>query len=133
MLERTVSAPVSAPRAPTRAEIKRFFAAALDASGGAREASVITVPVPRSSLATFLAASALPHGSIWHPPAGKPAFAGAGAAACIRLNGPERLADLRARAADLFTTLAEHRYPGCRTVPPRLFGGLAFAPGGSSG
>lgn len=132
MLERTVSAPASAPRAPTRGEIKRFFAAALDASGGTREASVITVPAPRSSLATFLAASALPHGSIWHPPAGKPAFAGAGAAACIRLNGPERLADLRARAADLFTTLTEHRYPGCRTVPPRLFGGLAFAPGESS-
>lgn len=135
MFERTLNANADARRAQStypRAEIQRFFLAALEELGDAREIPVITVPAPRASLATFLAAVPLPHGLIWRPPAGKPAFAGVGAAACIRLDGPERMTQLRAGAAEVFARLVDRRYPSCPAAPPRLFGGLAFAVGTSS-
>ncbi len=110
-----------APCAPTDAAA--FVAHALERSRGA--VAHITVPAPVAPPETLLAIAPSEPAVLWCPPAG-PAVAGIGEA--IRLG----VDDLRGDAAALWRRTAELTFPGCTAMPPRLFGGIAFAPGAAS-
>ncbi len=105
----------------------QFFARCLDRAPAGRT-FVATVDAPKGLPEAFLASTWLPYGTLWVPHVGT-AFATAGAAKRVVVNGPHRLNQLRREientfnAMDVFTNTA-------RSPPPvRFFGGLAFTVG----
>ena len=85
---------------------------------------VVTVPVPEPAPPSW----AIPEATFyWSAPNGDE-MAGLGIAAEVRAHGPDRFALLRRRAEHVFAGLHS---AGPSEHLPRLFGGLAFAPGES--
>jgi len=91
----------------------------------------ISVPAPVAAPETLLRRAPRALGLLWHPQQGI-GVAGVGAALRIDLKGRQRFDDLRRGAAALFRQLEEIAHPNCQPPPPRLFGGLAFAPGAAA-
>lgn len=128
---------LKAPTGPLAREAREAIAAAVaDAVADAGRARVpialVTVPAPLVALEACVAAAGEPDAFLWDPPAG-PAFAGAGIAARIDVVGHARLDELRARAAELWPRVTHVDLAGSGgETRPRLFGGLAFAPGAAA-
>ncbi|NDJ33191.1 MAG: isochorismate synthase, partial [Chloroflexi bacterium] len=86
----------------------------------------VTVPWPAEGLTDFLRRfDGRPR---FHWEHGETAFAGAGIAAAIRAEGPDRYDVLRREMADLFAWLVHDAPAVPEAVGPKLFGGFAFAP-----
>lgn len=89
---------------------------------------VITVPAPVTAPDVLLCFDGAEQGVLWHPPTG-PAFSGVGAAHRLQLDSGGALEDIRGAARELFRELVHVVHPAASPTAPRLFGGLAFAPG----
>lgn len=98
----------------------------------AGQVTVVTLPAPAAPLEALFRAAPRDVGVLWSPPAG-PAFAGWGAACRLDVHGERRFAELAAKAARAFARVRAVAHPALagRVPGPRLFGGLAFAPGGA--
>jgi isochorismate synthase len=97
---------------------------ALAAPAPAPDLTMITVPVEPAP-----SALALPDLLFWWAPRDGGEVSGAGVAAEVSARGPDRFAELERRAAELLARVAVEDAPGAPRWTPRLFGGLAFAPG----
>ncbi len=120
-----------APReAPRLSQAERFVRDALAVSFAGERVRVVTLaaPVARATSALDLAGAG---GALYFDAPDGRATAALGAAAEIRVVGEGRIGALREAAASLFGGLVEIREPGvgASAPSPRLFGGLAFAPG----
>lgn len=116
-----------ATAAPAPGPVASYVAEALRQ---APRAPLVAVTVPAPAVALEALDRAVPDaatGVIWDPPDG-PGYAGAGAATELIARGRGRIASVRALAAALWPQLHVIRHPEVDTPPPRLFGGLAFAP-----
>jgi isochorismate synthase len=89
----------------------------------------IAVPAPQLDLGLARAVLGRELAVLWEPPQGA-AWVTAGAAARLDLVGPDRFATLAAEAKALFARLGVRAPAGAPA--PRLFGGLAFAPGAAA-
>ncbi|HKE18786.1 MAG TPA: isochorismate synthase [Kofleriaceae bacterium] len=88
--------------------------------------AVITLPVPEPAPPAL----SLPDLLFWWAPRDGGEVAGLGVAAEITARGADRFADLERRGAELLARVAAVREPpGAPPWTPRLYGGLAFAPG----
>lgn len=132
-----MSVPAPANRHPNpmdsgRSAVAGFLAEALARLGTLAERSriaLVTMPAPLAparAVATMGAPAVL-----WTPPAG-PSFAGIGCAVMLTASGSARIADTAAAAAEVWPRLEPMVYPGITPLPPRLFGGFAFAEGAAS-
>ncbi len=88
----------------------------------------ISVPAPVCAPERLLELVPSGDAMLWAPPGGE-AIAGAGVAFAVRAVGRERFADVARAAEALWPRLVSVRHPAAAGPPPRLFGGLAFAPG----
>lgn len=105
-----------------------FFARSLTDLEGKSGLGVITVAAPVAPLEAFLRATPREMSMLWHPPNGA-TFAATGAAVVLNFEGPSRLRDLREKTSALFDSLRVYVQPDIAPPPPRLFGGVSFAPG----
>ncbi len=69
------------------------------------------------------------HGFIYQPTRGG-GFSGVGALARFEAEGPDRMADLRAWAAEVFEQVVTAAWPGLPETLPSVHGGMSFAPEG---
>lgn len=92
----------------------------------------ITVPAPYAPLETFLGAAPRDMSTLWHPPRGD-AWSCAGAVFQRQLDGSNSLETVAAMERDILRRLATVASPGIAPLAPkpRMFGGIAFAPGGN--
>ncbi len=92
----------------------------------------ISVPAPVCAPERLL--DLVPNGDalLWAAPGGD-AIAGAGVAFGVRADGRDRFTDVAREAEALWSRLTVVRHPASAGPPPRLFGGLAFAPGAADG
>ncbi|RMH22799.1 MAG: isochorismate synthase [Acidobacteria bacterium] len=121
-------APAARPSVLDAAEIRAFVAGRLAAHAGRPATLMLSLPAPAVEPETLLRLIPGRYGFLWHPPAGT-AFAGCGASHRIDLAGSARFDRLRRAAGGLFARLESVVHPAASPVPPRLFGGLAFAVG----
>lgn len=89
---------------------------------------VVTVPAPVTDPDVLLSFEGAQQGVLWHPPEGS-AHSGIGVARRLQLAAGGALSDVRAEARRLFRELEHVVHPIASPTAPRLFGGLAFAPG----
>lgn len=88
-----------------------------------------TVPAPLVAIDTVYRMWQGDGALLWNPPTGLCAVA-AGTAAHLRASGPRRIARLQEASRRLWHSLAWQREAGAPA--PRLWGGLAFAPGAAA-
>ena len=90
--------------------------------------TMVTVPFPGA-----VPAHSLPELLFWWAPRDGGEVAGIGVAAEVTASGPDRFAEVERRAAELFARIASDEASGAgeSAWTPRLWGGLAFAPGGA--
>jgi menaquinone-specific isochorismate synthase len=92
--------------------------------------AIISVPAPHAPLSTFLRAVPRDTTFLWHPQEGDPvACAAAGVARRIDLVGTDRFSQMRAGLGELWCRVRAFPYLDCVPLQPRIFGGIAFAPG----
>ncbi|MCP4658920.1 MAG: isochorismate synthase [bacterium] len=108
-----------------------FLDRGLQAAAGKPETVMMVLPAPIAAPESFLELCRHPWGFFWDPP-GDAAVTGAGAAHRIPLAGPERIAVLRWRARRVWRRLAVVHHAAASPLVPRLYGGMAFHPGGAS-
>ncbi len=111
-----------------------FLRRALGRIAGRAGMTVISVPAPLAPIDAMTdPAFADPDEPVvlWHPPEGT-AFAGTGAAHLLRAEGDARFSTLRLRSRELLSSVRRIDHPRSEAPPPRLFGGLAFAPGAAA-
>lgn len=87
--------------------------------------TIVTLPVAEPAPPAL----AVPDLLFWWAPRDGGEMAGAGIAAEVTARGPDRFAEVQRRAAELFARVTVRDAPGAPSWAPRLFGGLAFAPG----
>ncbi len=114
-----------APSVPDTREIRDWLDQQLARPIEASATFVVSVPAPRVDPETLLEVSPRQMGVVWDPPDGL-AFAGVGATHRIELDGPTPFADLERRSNEVWSRLTTQLYPGCLSVKPRLYGGVAF-------
>jgi isochorismate synthase len=123
-LDATARAPVDQVIPCTPGDAAAFVVDALARTNGA--VAHITVPAPVAAPEALLSITGDDASSVlWCPP-GDVGFAGAGEA--VRFD----VAGAREGAARLWRRVVDVSFPGCAGPAPRLFGGLAFAPGAAS-
>lgn len=101
----------------------------------------VTVPAPvapidvalyaRDELAPASAGDNRSPAVLWDPPTG-PSFAGIGCATDIAATGPNRIAQVAARAETVWARLAHVSFPDIEPIVPRFFGGFAFVEGAAN-
>lgn len=119
---------------PTTEEVEAFVASAMRSQWRSDAIALVSVPAPAVAPEALLRLLPAQPASLWRPPAGS-AFAAVGVTAGIEVAGERRIDDLRERAAELFARVevCAMKWPGAAPQPvPRLFGGLAFRPGGAT-
>jgi len=116
---------------PAFSEIARFVADTMGQFDGVPCTALISVPAPFAPPTAFLRTQARNMAFFWDSPGGT-AFAGSGAVKTIRVSGDDRLAQLRQEVDALWGDLRLYAHPECRPPAPRVFGGLAFHPGGTN-
>lgn len=125
-LARAAAEPAAHPASP-----RAFVAQVLERVAGREVTAVIAVPAPEVLPDALLDTTELDHAVLWSPPSGS-SLAGIGVCHRVGLDGASRFATLRAEAERIFGRLETVDHPSCRPSVPRLFGGLAFAPGASN-
>ncbi|MBC7171649.1 MAG: isochorismate synthase [Polyangiaceae bacterium] len=113
---------------PRLSAAERFLRDALEVKDSPSRIRVVTFAAPVANASSILALAGKGTGLFFDAP-DESTYAALGAAAEIRVAGEGRFAALRQATASLFAGLAEVREPGVAAPAPRLFGGLAFAPG----
>lgn len=103
--------------------------AALGTDSALEQIRVTTLAAPVAAIDAVYALWQHDNALLWAPPAGMCAVA-AGTAAHLRASGPRRIARLHAASRRLWQSLDSERNPGAPA--PRLWGGLAFAPGAAA-
>lgn len=116
------------PAAARLAQAERFLRDALGRPGEGERLRVVALGAPAAPATSILDAVGGGSGLLFDAP-GEGACAAAGVAAEIRVRGEGRVAALREASAALFAGIREVRGPGAAVTPPRLYGGLSFAPG----
>ena len=106
----------------------RWAARTLARHAGERRPIVLTLPAPVVDPLAMPPLEAAREATVWLPPRG-PAVVTAGSLRELSARGHDRFSDLRRGAEALFRELAHDRHPAAPAHAPRLFGGLAFAPG----
>jgi menaquinone-specific isochorismate synthase len=112
---------------PDLSKAKDFLARCM-ASVPAGRTLVATIEAPTGLPEAFLASTWLPHGALWVPHIGT-AFATAGVAKRVVLDGKGRLNQLRNAIEHTFSTMDVFADTQSPPPTPRFFGGLAFAEG----
>jgi len=92
----------------------------------------ISVPAPTCTPERLLDLVPVGDAMLWAPP-GEDAIAGVGVAFGVRAEGRDRFANVAREAEALWPRLTVVRHPASAGPPPRLYGGLAFAPGAADG
>jgi len=112
-------------------DVLAFLEHGLQAVAGKLETVMMVLPAPAAAPESLLALGPHPWGFFWDPPGGA-AVAGVGAAHRIPLAGGERFELLRWRARRIWRRLVVAHHAAASPRVPRLYGGLAFHPGGAS-
>ncbi len=119
------AAPASKPALVEPPPAGDWLATELAEWAGTPRTLIVSIPAPVVEPEALLDASSRRLGFVWDPPDGL-AVAGVGAAHRIQLEGADRFARLRARAAEVFERIRTRSHPACPMVSSRLYGGLAF-------
>lgn len=113
----------------SQSDVRAFVLRAIDRFAGREGIAAVSVPLhARARPEALFAADVHADGVVWDPPDG-PRFAGVGVAARVRAEGASRFVAVRERAARLLAKVEHVPHPVSGAPAPRLFGGLAFAPG----
>ncbi len=124
-------APVGVETEISTEELRAFVARELAAWAGQEGWLALAVPAPAVVPETLLRVADPQMAVLWDPPGG-PSFAGVGVAHRIDLAGPDRFSWLQQQADLWWPRLMVRSHPACSAPLPRLYGGLAFAPGAAA-
>lgn len=112
-------------------DVLTWAAQRLDELAGHAGVVHLTVPAPLAEPEILLQAEPQENAVFWHPPDG-PAIAGLGEATRLTLGGASRFEQLEEQAESLWHGLQAIAHTGCEGTRPRLYGGMAFAPGAAA-